>query len=112
MPNNAFYKGSLTTIVRQLLDRDGAMYGYEITQKVKRLTNGKIDIKEGALYPLLHKLVASGHVTVVVKKVDNRVRKYYQLTESGEAETASKMKELREYFQTMNSLISLKPIVT
>ena len=38
------------------------MYGYEITQKVKELTKNKIQITEGALYPLLHKLEAEGIV--------------------------------------------------
>jgi PadR family transcriptional regulator PadR len=51
-------KGSLSTIVLKLLDDNGRMYGYEITQKVKELTSGDIHITEGALYPILHKLEA------------------------------------------------------
>ena len=59
------------------------MFGYEITQKVKALTKGELNITEGALYPALHKLEADGLLDVEVAKVDNRLRKYYKLTESG-----------------------------
>jgi DNA-binding PadR family transcriptional regulator len=51
MRQTNLYKGSLTTIVLKLLSETTKMYGYEITQKVKAIT-------EGALYPLLHKLEA------------------------------------------------------
>ena len=38
--------------------KNGRMYGYEITRKVKELTAGELNITEGALYPLLHRLEA------------------------------------------------------
>lgn len=110
MSHTPLYKGSLITIIMQLLDKEGAMYGYEITQKVKDLTNGTLDIKEGALYPLLHKLEASGHLRVFAKTVDNRVRKYYELTAQGTEENLTKIQELQAYFQMMNRLIDLKPL--
>ena len=40
------------------LEEQGRMYGYEITQKVKKLPK-ELNITEGALYPALHKLEAS-----------------------------------------------------
>jgi DNA-binding PadR family transcriptional regulator len=38
----------------KLLEENGKMYGYEITQKVKAITAGELNITEGALYPALH----------------------------------------------------------
>jgi DNA-binding PadR family transcriptional regulator len=55
MGNQKLYKGSLQTIILRLLESNDKMYGYEITQKVKELTNGELHITEGALYPALHK---------------------------------------------------------
>lgn len=57
----------------KLLSEHPQMYGYEITQKVKHLTKGNLQIKEGALYPALHKLEAEGLLESKVKVVDNRV---------------------------------------
>lgn len=109
MSKNQLYRGSLTTIILQLLQQEGKMYGYEITQKVKELTNGALDIKEGALYPSLHKMEADGQLTVTAKKIDNRIRKYYELTPHGKQETVNKLQELEDYLAMMQQFIDLKP---
>lgn len=76
MVKSNLYKGSLITIILKLLNEYDKMYGYEITQKVKEITNGELKITEGALYPSLYKLEAEGLLDVEVLKVDNRLRKY------------------------------------
>lgn len=108
MSNSKLYKGSLTTIILKLLNEHDKMYGYEITQKVKALTKGELKITEGALYPALHKLEAEGLLDVEVVKVDNRLRKYYKLTETGTKETVNKLEELAEYIKTMQALVNPK----
>lgn len=108
MSNSRLYKGSLTTIILKLLSECDKMYGYEITQKVKALTNGELAITEGALYPALHKLEADGVLEVEVMRVDNRLRKYYRLTEKGETETANKLEELEAYIKNMQVLFNSK----
>ena len=108
MSNSKLYKGSLTTIILKLLNEQDKMYGYEITQKVKALTKGELNITEGALYPALHKLEAEGLLDVEVAKVDNRLRKYYKLTETGTKETVNKLEELAEYIKTMQTLMNPK----
>ncbi|HCY97952.1 PadR family transcriptional regulator [uncultured Polaribacter sp.] len=108
MGNQKLYKGSLQTIILKLLVSNDKMYGYEITQKVKELTKGELQITEGALYPALHKLEADGLLEVEVAKVGNRLRKYYKLTESGAKETASKLAEMHEFLRTMQQLVNPK----
>ncbi len=108
MSNSKLYKGSLNVIILKLLKEHDKMYGYEITQKVKALTKGELNITEGALYPALHKMEAEGLLDVEVKKVDNRLRKYYKLTETGTKETVNKLEELAEYIKTMQALVNPK----
>ena len=84
------------------------MYGYEITQKVKELTKGELTITEGALYPALHKLEAEGLLDVEVAKVDNRLRKYYKLTENGTKETVSRLAEMEDFLRTMQTIVNPK----
>lgn len=102
------YKGSIHTILLKLLGDEGKMYGYEITQKVKDISNGDLNITEGALYPALHKLEADGLLTVEVAKVDGRLRKYYKLTEDGAKESVQKLSELEAYLETMQNLLQPK----
>ena len=95
-------------IILKLLEEKDKMYGYEITQKVKELTKGELTITEGALYPALHKLEAEGLLDVEVAKVDNRLRKYYKLTENGTKETVSKLAEMEDFLRTMQTIVNPK----
>ncbi len=108
MSSHSLFKGNLTAIVLQLLERNGRMYGYQITQKVKEETRGALQLKEGALYPVLHKLESSGFLTVQVDRVEGRLRKYYLITEDGKQERVSQVQALREYMQTMEHLFNPK----
>ncbi|KVV13448.1 PadR family transcriptional regulator [Flavobacterium sp. TAB 87] len=108
MKSSQLYKGSLNTIIMKLLEENDKMYGYEITQKVKAITLGELIITEGALYPALHKLEAEGLLDVEIERVDNRLRKYYKLTESGRKETANRLVELENFIRNMQSLVNLK----
>lgn len=101
-------KGSLSTIVLKLLHDNGRMYGYEITQKVKELTQNDIKITEGALYPILHKLEAEDILTPETEKVDGRIRKYYKITPKGNAEAIDRIAELRAFADNLNLILNPK----
>ncbi|MDN3583777.1 PadR family transcriptional regulator [Mucilaginibacter flavus] len=111
MSTNPLLKGTLQTIILKLLEGNAEMYGYEITQKVKEVTAGEIMLTEGALYPALHKLEADGFLETFTQVVDNRVRKYYRLTEEGGKEVTSKLDEARSFIDQLQALLNLKPVV-
>ena len=67
-----------------------------------------MNITEGALYPALHKLEAEGLLDVEVEKVDNRLRKYYKLTEKGTTETVNRLAELEEFIKNMQTIVNPK----
>jgi DNA-binding PadR family transcriptional regulator len=65
----------------------GESYGYRILQDVMELSGGTIDWSEALLYPVLHKLEKDGLIRSQWKTSgENRMRKYYSLTESGRRE--------------------------
>jgi len=111
MSTSPLLKGTLQTIILKLLEDNEQMYGYEITQKVKELTAGEMKLTEGALYPALHKLEADGLLETFNEIVDNRVRKYYRLTEEGGQEVTSKLKEAEVFIEQLQALLNLKPQV-
>jgi DNA-binding PadR family transcriptional regulator len=108
-PNSQLFKGSLTTIVLKLLSEQAEMYGYEITKKVKELTNGQLALTEGALYPALHKLEGEGLLSVSVVQVGNRPRKYYSLTKNGKREVKTKLAQFQEFLSQMQTVLNLPP---
>ncbi len=105
------FKGSLTTIILQLLSEKKKMYGYEISKKVQELTAGKMKLTEGALYPALHKLEAEGLVTATVENIGNRPRKYYALTTKGKSGFKTKLSAFNEFLEQMQQILQVKPTV-
>jgi len=105
---NGMLKGSLQTIILKLLQENEKMYGYEITQKVKEITNGEIKLTEGSMYPSLHKMEAEGMLSTSTELVDNRVRKYYSLTKEGQREVETKLQEAKSFIGNLELLLNLK----
>ncbi|MFY0625177.1 MAG: PadR family transcriptional regulator [Reichenbachiella sp.] len=110
MYSKELLKGTLKTILLKMLSEHGRMYGYELTQKVKELSQEKISLTEGALYPMLHKMEAENLVTTETEIVNGRKRKYYAVTNVGNAEAQSKSTEFVEFVQTI--LLLLNPQLT
>lgn len=109
MYSKELLRGTLNTLILQVLRQNGRMYGYEIAQKVKEMSNETILLKEGSLYPLLHKLEAEGHVTVQDEHIGKRLRRYYLLTERGKNESALQASELRAFLETIRRFIDPLP---
>jgi DNA-binding PadR family transcriptional regulator len=109
MYSTELIKGTLQPIILKLLEDNSRMYGYEITQKVKSMTMGKIEITEGALYPILHKLEAEGTLRTEQEYIGKRVRKYYSLTPEGKAVVVEKVNELSDFIESIHRIISSKP---
>jgi len=107
MASNDLLKGTLKPIILKLLSERGRMYGYEITQSVKLISDGKIELTFGALYPILHKLEQEGVVKTESEVINNRNRIYYSLTEKGNSTAKEKIAELEEFVNTLRLL--LKP---
>ena len=109
MYSKELLKGTLRTVVLKLLSENEKMYGYEMTQRVKEMTDGKIVITEGALYPLLHKLEADGHVGIESVAIGKRVRKYYYLTDQGKTMTQQLVDEFIDFVATMKLVLGAQP---
>jgi len=85
------------------------MHGYALTQKVEEITQGKIKLTYGALYPILHKLKKEKVLVTASEIYKNRMRIYYSLTPKGNSIVIEKINELKEYVESLQRLIDLKP---
>lgn len=108
MHSSELLKGTLQTIVLKVLKDHGKMYGYEITQRVKELSDGRILLTEGALYPSLHKLEAEGLLKTEVISIGKRIRKYYQLTATGKVLVKDRVAEFIDFINTMSDVLQMK----
>ncbi|MEQ4305011.1 PadR family transcriptional regulator [Plantactinospora sp. B6F1] len=59
-------------------------YGYELLKLLQSAGAGVLELKEGTLYPLLHRLEDAGHITAEWEAEGRqRPRKYYALSATG-----------------------------
>ncbi len=110
MINKELIRGALKPIILSVLKENDRLYGYEINKMVAQITDKNIQLTDGALYPMLHKLEKDGLLKTELVNVDNRLRKYYSLTTSGESESAKRVNELLEFIKSVTLLV--KPQTT
>ncbi len=96
-------KGTLSFIVLLVLD-EGEIYGYELIERIKHLT--EIEIAEGTLYPLMNRLKTDQLLeSKWVEQETGIPRKYYFLTESGKMTLEEMKKKWTELQNVLTKLI-------
>ncbi len=76
-------KGSIQMCVLSLL-RTEKKYGFQIIKELRERSDGYFDLKEGTLYPALHRMEKQGFVrSEWVTEGSGNPRKYYVITERG-----------------------------
>ena len=103
-------KGTLQTIILKVLHDNGRMYGYEITNRVKELTDSEIQLSEGSLYPHLHRMEAEGILITETVHIGKRIRKYYQITATGKMVVDEKIRDFTNFVRIMQNVLQLNPI--
>ncbi len=102
-------KGSTAALILSLLEQED-MYGYQITQELKKRSVGVFDMKEGTLYPTLHALEKEeAVVSYWLDSSEGRRRKYYKLTDEGKKLLHDKREEWSRFVSAMNTIIGGKP---
>jgi PadR family transcriptional regulator PadR len=83
----------------------GPSYGYEIAQTVAGRSGGTFEMKEGSLYPALHRLERYKFLKSLWREADGRRRKYYELTDAGRAELASRKQSWHRFAAAINGVV-------
>jgi PadR family transcriptional regulator PadR len=82
-------------------------YGYELLLSLRDLTGGAPEIKEGTIYPLLHRLEDSSYVESAWRAEGRRpARKYYSLTKAGRDQLAALRAEWKRLVEGMDRLLA------
>jgi DNA-binding PadR family transcriptional regulator len=72
-------------------------HGYAIIQAVGELSGQRVKLSAGTIYPALDRLTEEGLIAVAREEVeDSRLRRYYQLTDSGAARLEAEVVRLTE----------------
>ena len=95
-------KGSTETLILSLLAEE-SMYGYQVVKEMELRSSGYFHLKEGTLYPALHRLERNG--LVEGKWTDSPTgqnRRYYHITPPGHAKLESMLQEWDLFSRAVN----------
>ena len=93
-------KGLLDACVLHILLK-GDTYGYRMTQEI----NSLMETSESALYPVLRRLEAQGHLETYSAEHSGRLRRYYRITSEGVARLEDYKNELGELKKIIDYII-------
>lgn len=96
--------GMLDVLILDVISRTPT-YGYQITQTVRLESRGHFDLKEGSLYPALHRLERQQLLTSYWVEADGRRRKFYKLTPAGADALRARRDEWQRFARAVNGVL-------
>lgn len=100
-----FTRSDIKMLLLSLLNKTD-MYGYQLIQEIKQMSNDYFTLKEGSLYPLLHSLEQDKLIISYWNDCENkRKKKYYAITEEGKKILEKEKGEWKKYSNCINSII-------
>jgi len=82
-------KGSIDLLLLSLI-RQRDLYGYEIMQIIKTISDDTYEMSEGTLYAALKRMERKNWIKSYWQETDSGRRKYYSMTEEGMKEWKNK----------------------
>lgn len=105
MAGSDIYRGTLDILILKSLT-GGPMHGYAVGLWLRRHSDDVVDIKEGVLYPALHRIQRKGWVTARWGETESgRRAKFYVLTAEGRRHLAEEGPRLAEHSQAVLYLL-------
>lgn len=102
--NAKLMQGMLDLLILEVIG-ERKSYGYEITQTVIERSAGQLELKEGSLYPALHRLEAQKLLAANWQEADGRRRKYYRLTAAGRKTLEAKRREWEAFVRGVSGVL-------
>jgi len=109
MAGSDIYRGTLDTLILRALS-GGPMHGYAVGLWLRRHSGDVVDVKEGVLYPALHRILRRGWVSASWGRTDTgRRARFYRLTEEGRRHLTDEAPRLAEHSRAVLALLERAP---
>ena len=105
-PELDLLRGTLDLLVLRTLSW-GPMHGLGVLRWIERVTEDRLQIEEGALYPALHRLEQRGWLSAEWGLTErNREAKFYRLTAAGRKQLAAELSKWSRYTEAVGLVIA------
>jgi|SRR5687768_12212122 len=101
-------RGTIELVLLTLL-ADRERYGYEIVAAIEEWSGGRLEVRDGTLYPVLYRLEEAGFIEPHWETPERGVpRKYYRITDVGKEERGRLTAEWREFAAGLDAILDRK----
>jgi PadR family transcriptional regulator, regulatory protein PadR len=101
-----FSRGTTELAVLALI-RTKPRYGYDLLRELGEATGGSLEVKEGTLYPVLHRLEDGGYIEASWEAEGRGApRKYYGITHKGKERLSMLRAEWKRVIEGMDRLLN------
>jgi transcriptional regulator len=96
-------QGTLDLLILKAISL-GSLHGYGVLLRIQQMSQGKLQIQQGSLYPALYRLEHQGLIASEWGESENKRRaKYYRLTAAGKR----RLRDELAYWQRLSEAIGL-----
>ena len=97
-------KGHLDLLLLAAVQPNPA-HGYAIAERLRVLSDGAFDLREGTLYPALHRLERAGLLASRWSEVQGRRRRVYHVTPKGHKALTRRHGEWRDFARAVQAVV-------
>lgn len=102
-------RGTLDVLILRTL-ASGPAHGYAVVEWIREVTDGALDVEDGALYTALHRMEKKGWLQSTWGASDNNRRaKYYELTGVGRDELEAATEDWSRYAEAVFKVLGAEP---
>jgi PadR family transcriptional regulator PadR len=103
-------QGTLDLLVLKMLALN-SMNGWDISQRLKLISNDTLQVSHGSLYPALHKLEQEGWIAAEWRPSENNRRaKFYSLTRAGRKQLQLETNNWDRLAAAITAVVRLKEV--
>ena len=103
------WQGTLALMVLKTLEAMGPMHGYGLARRIEQISDNRLALNHGTLFPALLKLEQEGFIASEWGVSDNNRRaKYYKLTRAGRKQLTREVKEWEQTNEIIARFFAIK----
>jgi len=105
-PNADVLQGTLDLLILKAASLD-AMHGWGLSQRIRQISKGVLEVNQGSLYPALHRLAKRGLLEASWGTSENNRRaRFYKVTAAGRKQLANETATWRLFSGAVDAVLA------
>ena len=105
---NELLQGTLDLLILQSLS-GAQLHGWDIAKRIAVVSKDRLSLKQGSLYPALHRLEARGWIEAEWGVSDaGRSAKFYRITRAGRKELETEKEHWLSFAEAVSSVLNME----